>query len=148
MANVIAEVFRKVVGEALVKQAERAVQALTNQAPFQNEVLAADPTQAPDPLDSAAVHRYFDRTELQQLYRDQIEKPKGSKVSTAIAAKIQSDLLSQAERDFRTQHSVTRVRSLMLAASREAAMADPEGPVTRGLAHIPEQLLKLDGGTA
>jgi len=95
----------------------------------------------PSPVNMTQLRDSYDRTDLRQTYKSTIEDPKNTTLNLAVASKVQSDLLSQAQRDYVMQSS-SRIRATMHAASRRAALGSDDGPIAKGIVGDVERVLK------
>jgi len=139
MTGPIGKTFRSFF-ERRRKQATANAKAMIGMAPVQAEVDSDDAIRI-EPSNLEKLKVQYDRTDLRQNYRKTIESPKETTLNLAMANKTQSDLLSQAQRDYVMQES-SRVRLTLHAAARRAALGSDDGPIAKGIVGDVERMLK------
>jgi hypothetical protein len=88
------------------------------------------------------VRKFFARDGLAKDYSKAIES--AGTVADLQSAKLQSDLLSSLERDFKLSRR-SRIRSLAAEASRRSAHGAADGPVAKGIQYYPQMILQRNG---
>jgi len=119
--------------DALLNQASASAKSLLNIEQPKHELSVPDPLEAPSFTDNKEISTTFSRDDADLLVINVQEDPANYKLNDRMAGKIQSDSLAMAERDYRMQHQVTRIRSYTHAASRRHVHAQATGPVAQGV---------------
>jgi len=119
--------------DAYIEQAKNSARSLINLEQPKHELSVVDSLEAPPFDDNKEITSTFARDEADLLVVNVQEDPKNYKLNDRMAGKIQSDTLAMAERDYRTQHQVSRIRSYTHAASRRHVHSQATGPVSQGI---------------
>lgn len=122
----------------LMKQAQNAESVLRNLLPARWEDFEL--------TDSAkkTINDLFTRLRSELNYQRAIEDTNTGSIKDLVAAKLQSDVLSEAERDFKRRRQ-RRIRTVTHEAVRRGGHGHEEGPIAKGLQFYPRQILQRDG---
>lgn len=97
-----------------------------------------------DLFDFEKIHELFSRDESAKLYKDEYSDNENGRMSRIMVAKVQSDLLSGFERDFRSRHR-TAVRSRIHNAAIKLVGGDDKGTINSIKRYIGLILAEADG---
>ena len=128
--------------DAMREQARRFVAAIVDGAetPRWDDYSHGD-TDSPAYFDREATRKHFDVEQAQQMYANAMAGEDGfNERRCLVAAKLQSDLINQVERDFKMRR-MTRIRAQGIETSRRARHAHLKGPIARQLRQAPQGVL-------
>lgn len=137
--------FETLVAKVMTARAGAVAAGLINQGQRPAIDYSSDEISSPDPNDLNAVKDFFNTVEAWVQYHAAVAgtDSESNKLAVKMAAKLQSDLVSQLERDFKSA-SLTPVRARLFEASRRAKHSERGGPIYSNLIQMVQALSSFE----
>lgn len=135
--SVVDKKFTRLLKILLPQVAEQAADALLNRGKYPGTSLGTKDDPAPDVNNPAKIAEFFRLNDADKAYVAAMTSTSSEDIkhdAARIAAKLQSDIMSQLERDYKAQHT-GRIRMVALQAARRKFHSEPRGPIFSGIGH-------------